>query len=81
MSNPHRSTKARELQSIAQLVEDSILNFEKEEERRFYHEVVQSYRAAARELLRDAWLGKIKTESNLVSCAGQNRRNKANGRA
>jgi CheY-like chemotaxis protein len=44
--------QARDLESIAQLVENMIDKFEKEEERQFYREVVQSYRGASRELLR-----------------------------
>ena len=48
--------KAEDFQSMAQLVEDSIPNFKKEEDRQFYREVVESYRQAARDLLRKAWL-------------------------
>ena len=44
--------KAAEFQSLAQLVEDLIPNFRKEEDRQFYREVVQSYRAAAGRILR-----------------------------
>ena len=40
---------------MAQLVEDLIPNFKKEEEKLFYREVVQSYRAVARDILRKAW--------------------------
>jgi len=40
---------------MADLVEDSLPNFKKEEERQFYREVVQSYREAARDILRKAW--------------------------
>jgi Flp pilus assembly pilin Flp len=47
--------KAEDLESIAQLVEDLIPNFKKEEEKQFYNEVAQSYRAAARDILRRAW--------------------------
>jgi len=47
--------KAEEFQSLAQLVEDLIPNFKKPEEKLFYREVVQSYRAVARDLLRKAW--------------------------
>jgi hypothetical protein len=46
------ASKAAELESIAQLVEDLIPNFKKEEERQFYREVVQSYRAAAQDIRR-----------------------------
>ena len=48
--------KAQDYESVAQLVEDLIPHFRKQEERRFYREVVQSYRAAARNILRRAWL-------------------------
>ena len=48
--------KAEEFQSLAQLVEDLIPNIKKQEERQFYREVVQSYRTAARDILRKAWL-------------------------
>jgi Flp pilus assembly pilin Flp len=47
--------KAEELESMARLVEGLIPNFKKKDERRFYREVVQSYRAAARDILRKAW--------------------------
>jgi Flp pilus assembly pilin Flp len=47
--------KAEEFQSLAQLVEDLIPNIKKQEEKQFYREVVQSYRAAARNILRRAW--------------------------
>jgi Flp pilus assembly pilin Flp len=47
--------KAEEFQSLAQLVEDLIPNFNKLEEKLFYREVVQSYREAARDILRKAW--------------------------
>jgi len=40
--------KAAKLRSMAQLIEDSIPNFTREEERQFYREVVKSYRTAAR---------------------------------
>ena len=49
--------KARDLEAIAQLVEDAIPNFRKEEDRQFYREVVRSYRAAARDVLRNARSG------------------------
>jgi Flp pilus assembly pilin Flp len=48
--------KAKDYESVAQLVEDLIPHFRKLEERQFYREVVQSYRAAARNVLRRAWL-------------------------
>ena len=54
-TTPESAKKAADFESLAQLVEDLIPNFKKEEERRFYLEVVQSYRAAARNLLRQAW--------------------------
>jgi Flp pilus assembly pilin Flp len=47
--------KAEEFQSLAQPVEDLIPNIKKQEERQFYREVVQSYRTAARDILRKAW--------------------------
>src|SRR5246127_2707565 len=47
--------KAEDFESVAQLVEDLIPHFRKVEERQFYREVVQSYRAAARDILRKAW--------------------------
>ena len=40
---------------VVGLVEDLIPHFRKAEERQFYREVVQSYRAAARDILRKAW--------------------------
>jgi Flp pilus assembly pilin Flp len=40
---------------LAQLVEDLIPNIKNQEERQFYREVVQSYRTAARDILRKAW--------------------------
>jgi Flp pilus assembly pilin Flp len=58
----HRSTiseagvrEAEKFQSIAQLVQDLIPNFKEEEERQFYRGVVQSYRAAAKRIWRQAW--------------------------
>jgi len=47
--------QADDFESMADLVEDSIPNFEKEEERQFYREIVQSYRQAARDILGKAW--------------------------
>jgi Flp pilus assembly pilin Flp len=47
--------KAKDFESVAKLVEDLIPHFRKQEERRFYREVVQSYRTAARDILRKAW--------------------------
>lgn len=47
--------KAEEFQSLAQLIEDLIPNLKKEEERKFYREVVQTYRTAAHDILRKAW--------------------------
>jgi hypothetical protein len=52
MASQTRVKKAVEFQSLAQLVEDLIPNFRKEEDRQFYREVVQSYRAAAARILR-----------------------------
>ena len=48
--------KAQGYEAIAQLVEDLIPNFKKLEEKLFYREVVQSYRAAARNVLQRSWL-------------------------
>ena len=47
--------KAKDFESVAQLVEDLIPHFRKAEERQLYREVVQSYRAAARDILQKAW--------------------------
>src|SRR5215469_3170718 len=47
--------KAADFELIAQLVEDMIPNFKKDEERQFYREVMDSYRTAARHILRKAW--------------------------
>jgi len=44
--------RADELESMASLLEDLLPIFQNEEERQFYREVVDSYRAAAREILR-----------------------------
>jgi hypothetical protein len=46
--------QAEDFESLAQLVEHLIPNFKKKEERQFYSEVVKSYRAAARDILRKA---------------------------
>jgi hypothetical protein len=42
--------KAADLESMAQLIEDLIPKFKKDEEKQFYREVVESYRAAAQNL-------------------------------
>lgn len=47
--------KAQDYESVAQLVEDLIPHFKKQAERQFYRDVVKSYRAAARNILRRAW--------------------------
>ena len=47
----NRAKKARDLESIAQLLEDVIPNFKREEERKFYREIVESCRLAAHEIL------------------------------
>ena len=47
--------KAEEFQSLAQLVEHLIPKFKKPEDKLFYREVVESYRAVARDLLRKSW--------------------------
>ena len=46
---------AEDSESVADLVADPIPNFKKEEERQFYHDVVQGYRHAACDILRKAW--------------------------
>ena len=50
-----RVRKAKEFQAVVQLLEDLVPNFNNEEERKFYRGVVQSYRAAAKRILRRAW--------------------------
>jgi Flp pilus assembly pilin Flp len=59
---PSRNTPAAnnrkrvaDLESQARLVENLIPRFKDEHDRQFYREVVQSYRAVARDLLRRAW--------------------------
>jgi Flp pilus assembly pilin Flp len=59
---PSRNTPAAnsrkrvaDLESHARLVEELIPRFKHEHDRQFYREVVQSYRAVARDLLRKAW--------------------------
>jgi len=59
LSGPRFTTKASrrkaaKLKSMAQLIEDSIPTFTREEERQFYREVVKSYRTAARDVLRNS---------------------------
>jgi hypothetical protein len=49
----NRAKKAKDLESIAQLLEDVIPNFKREEERQFYGEIVESYRLAAHDVLRN----------------------------
>ncbi len=46
------ASKAAEFESVAHLVEDFIPRFKKEHERRFYREVADAYRTAARDLFR-----------------------------
>jgi|KBSMisStaDraftv2_1062788.scaffolds.fasta_scaffold1114488_2 hypothetical protein len=50
-SAPTQSPRADELESMASLLEDLLPMFQTEHERQFYREVVESYRAAAREIL------------------------------
>jgi hypothetical protein len=50
----NRAKKARDLESIAQLLEGMIRNFKREEERRFYGEIVERYRLAAHDILRES---------------------------
>ena len=47
--------KAADLESMAQLIEHSLPNFKKKEDRKFYRDVVESYRSAAHDVLRRAW--------------------------
>ena len=47
--------KAEDFESMAELVEHQIQKFENEHIRQFYREVVQTYRATAREILRRGW--------------------------
>jgi Flp pilus assembly pilin Flp len=47
--------KAADLEWMAQLVERLIPKFKNKQERQFYREVVQTYRTAARDILRRAW--------------------------
>jgi len=49
------ASKAADFESMAQLLEDFIPKFKNEHERQFYREVVDAYRAAARDFLRQAW--------------------------
>jgi Flp pilus assembly pilin Flp len=55
--NPAKQSahKAADLESMAQLVEHLIPKFKHEHKRQFYREVVQTYRTAAREILRRGW--------------------------
>jgi Flp pilus assembly pilin Flp len=56
-NNPAKQVthKAAEFESMAQLVEHLLPKFKNEDERQFYKEVVQAYRTAARDVLRQAW--------------------------
>jgi hypothetical protein len=56
-NDPAANSRKRvaDLESQARLVEDLIPRFKDEHDRQFYREVVQSYRAVARDLLRRAW--------------------------
>ena len=47
--------KAADFESMAQLVEDFLPRFKDEHDRRFYREVVDTYRKAARNILGKAW--------------------------
>ena len=46
--------KAAQFESLAKLVEDLIPTFKSAQERQFYKDVVRTYRAAARDAIRDA---------------------------
>jgi hypothetical protein len=48
----NRARKVRDLESIAQLLEDMIPKFKREEERQFYGEIVENYRLAAHDIAR-----------------------------
>ena len=51
----HTRQRVADLESQARLVEQLIPKLNDEHNRKFYREVVQSYRAVAREILRKAW--------------------------
>jgi hypothetical protein len=57
LTKESRARKLKELESIAQLIEDMIPKFKKEEERQFYLEVAQSYRTVVRDALKKNWWG------------------------
>ena len=48
--------KAADLESMAQLIEHSLPNFKRKQDRLFYRNVVEIYRTAAREVLRRVWV-------------------------
>ena len=52
----HSNQRAADLESQARLVEEVITKLKDENNRQFYRQVVQSYRAVAREILRKALL-------------------------
>jgi Flp pilus assembly pilin Flp len=49
------TNKAAEYESTAQLVEGFVPRFKNKRDKRFYREVVDAYRTAARDILRRAW--------------------------
>jgi Flp pilus assembly pilin Flp len=49
------ASKAADFESMAQLLEAFIPRFKNEHERQYYREVVDAYRTAARDFLRQAW--------------------------
>jgi Flp pilus assembly pilin Flp len=51
----HSQERIADLESQARLVERLIPKFKDKHERQFYREVVKSYRAVARDILRKAW--------------------------
>ena len=51
----HKKERVGDLELQAQLMEKLIPKFRDEHNREFYREVVESYRAVAREILRKAW--------------------------
>jgi Flp pilus assembly pilin Flp len=54
-SAKQNASKAADCESMAQLLEDFIPRFKNEHEKQFYREVVNGYRTAARDFLRQAW--------------------------
>ena len=57
ISRERQKQRAADLQVQAGLVEKMIPRFQDEHESQFYREVVESYRAVARDILRRLWSG------------------------